>query len=511
MSMSAFPALATVLLLTIWPSRPWQWWLAMTLAVLTTVLMLLYVVADHFTGEGITLAVFAHVLYGWRDGELDVARFPWVVVGVMACLLLLAVWCWVCWCLMRARRGRQNRLLRWLALPAAMVVILSSPAMQDLWLLQQETGNAGEALHAELQWDVGGANPKARPFVWIYLESLERAFLDQERLPGVAPRLAELEREHLSFRGIRTAPLMNWTVAGMVASQCGMPFEPLAKQVDGYQAGASCLGDWLVEQGYTLSYVGGADPAFSGKGRFYRSHGFSTVLGFDDLKNDAPEHSIWGAYDDVVFARAQMEFMRLQQAGSLFGLVVLTTATHPPDGYISPSCPKRDHFDNPMLAAAHCSDGQVAKLVTWFKRYGPEDLLIFISSDHLQVAGSAQELLQQAVRENTLIVIGRGQGVVERPSTMVDVAPTVAGLLGFEARAMGLGRNLRIWDEPTLVEKYGYASFMSMLPGWRVGLRKGDAYELCDRRQQAALQSSSLSSGPESVNHITQVLCKASY
>lgn len=498
--MSVFPVLVTALLLAIWPSRPWQWWLAMMLSVLTSVLMLLYVVSDHFTGEGITLAVFAHLLYGWRDGELDVARFPWLVAGVMACLLALVAWGWVCWHLMRARGGRQNRLLHWLALPVGMVVILSSSAVQDLWLLQQETGNAGEALHAELKWDVGGANPKARPFVWIYLESLERAFLDQERLPGVAPRLAGLEREHLAFRGIRTAPLMNWTVAGMVASQCGMPFEPMAKQGDGYQAGASCLGDLLAEQGYTLSYVGGADPAFSGKGRFYRSHGFSTVLGFDDLKNDAPEHSAWGAYDDVVFARAQMEFMWLQQAGTPFGLVILTTATHPPDGYISPSCPKREHFDNSMLAAAHCSDGQVAELVEWLQIHGPDDLLIFIGSDHLQVAGSAHDILQQAKRENTLIVIGHGHGVVDRPSTMVDVAPTVAGLLGFEARGMGLGRNLLMQEEPTLVEKYGYASFISMLPGWRVSLRQGKAYELCNRGQQA----------PGSVTHITQALCKAS-
>lgn len=501
-AISLFIALA---LSASWPRYPWQWWLAMAVVVSTCVLALLHAVSNHFTGEGVTLAVLAHMLYGWRDGELGMARFPWLVAGVVACLLALAAWGWLCWRLMGSRQGAPDRVLRWLALPAGMVALLSNPAAQDLWLLQQATENVGEELHAELQWDVKPANSKPRPFVWIYLESLERAFLDQERLPGVAPGLAALEREHLSFRGIQTAPFMNWTVAGMVASQCGMPFEPIAKQGHGYQAGASCLGDLLAERGYALSYVGGADLAFSGKGRFYRGHGFSTVLGFDDLKLDTPEQSIWGVYDDVVFARVQSEFTRLkQQSGRPFGLVVLTTATHPPDGYIRPDCPRRQQFDNPMLAAAHCSDGQVVKLVQWLQENGPDDLLIFIGSDHLQVAGAAHDTLRQATsRENTLIVMGHGQGVVKRPSTMVDVAPTVAGLLGFDARAIGLGRNL-MRDEPTLVEKYGYGPLVSMLPGWRVGLRKGQAYELCNQEAGGPHR------GSDSTFHITQALCRAS-
>lgn len=490
-------------LLTVWPRRPWQWWLAMAVTALTGMLALLHAVSNRFTGEGITLAVLAHVLYGWRDGELEVSRFPWLVVGSVASLLAILVWGWVCWRLMRGRRDVCNRVLHWLALPAGVVAILSNPAAQDVWLLHQATENVGDELHAELQWDVGLAPDKARPFVWIYLESLERAFLDEARLPGVAPGLAELERQHLSFRGIRTAPLMNWTMAGMVASQCGMPFEPLGKQVDVYRAGVSCLGDLLVEHGYTLGYVGGADLAFSGKGRFYRDHGFSTVLGFHQLKDDAPEHSIWGVYDDIVFARAQSEFTRLQQLDKPFGLVILTTATHPPDGYISPDCPMRQRFDNPMLAAAHCSDGQVVRLVQWLQANGPDDLLIFIGSDHLQVAGAAQDVLRQAAsRENTLIVVGQGQGVVKRPSTMVDVAPTIADLLGFEARAIGLGRSL-MGEGPTLAEKYGYSSFISMLPGWRVGLRKEQTYELCSHDPQTQAR-------PGADFHITQALCRTS-
>lgn len=507
MSMEVISVLIASVLLGAWPHRPWQWWAAVAIMVVASALAVLRVISDQFTGEGITLAVLAHMLYGWRDGEMEMARFPRLAVGTAACLMTMAAWCWVCWRLMRSRSSRfvspSHRALRWLALPAGLMSIMVNPAAQDFLLLAQATEIAGDELHAELQWRVGPNVGKARPFVWIYLESLERAFLDQDRLPGVAPNLAELERRNLSFRGIRTAPFMNWTVAGMVASQCGMPFEPTAKQGNGYQAGASCLGDLLTNHGYALSYLGGADLAFSGKGRFYRSHGFSTVLGFDQLKDEARAHSIWGMYDDAVFAQAQSEFMRLKQSNAPFGLVVLTTATHPPDGYPSPACPKRRHFDNPMLAAAHCSDGQVMELVQWLQAHAPDDLLIFVSSDHLQVAGAAHEILQQAsTRENTFIVLGQGQGVVSRPSTMVDVAPTVASLLGFDAHAIGLGRDL-MGKEPTLVEKFGHAELVTMLPGWRVNLRNGRPYELCNRDRIEQPHDASAD------RHISQMLCRA--
>ena len=143
-------------------------------------------------------------------------------------------------------------------------------------------------------------------------------------------------------------------------------------------------------------------------------------------------------------------------------------------------------------------------LVQWLKAHGPNDLLIFVSSDHLQVAGAAHEILQQAAtRENTFIVLGHGQGVVDRPSTMVDVAPTVASLLGFDARAIGLGRDLMSKD-PTLVEKYGHAALVTMLPGWRVGLRNGRPYELCNRDQTPQHPEGNAD------RHITQVLCRTS-
>ncbi|MEK9943113.1 MAG: hypothetical protein VW771_11650, partial [Gammaproteobacteria bacterium] len=72
------------------------------------------------------------------------------------------------------------------------------------------------------------SDPDALPLgnknlVYIYLESLERTYLDETLFPGLTPNLARLEREGLSLTNLRQVPATGWTIAGMVASQCGQP------------------------------------------------------------------------------------------------------------------------------------------------------------------------------------------------------------------------------------------------------------------------------------------------
>lgn len=473
--MHAAIALVSLGALAALPRSRREFIVALSFAFLACGLAASYEISDHFTGEGITWAVLAHLGYGIRFGELGVVRFPWLGATVIASLIGFAAFCVLCWYRMRTRAQPRRHLTRWLLAPLGMALLSASPAAQDLWLLYRTSGAAGFALNADLEWEVGPIRDKARPLVYIYVESLERTFLNQKIFPNVAPHLANLEREFLSFRGIKTAPFMNWTVAGMAASQCGMPMAPLARSIHGYQPGASCIGDLLADHGYALAYIGGADLDFAGKGRFYQAHGFSRVLGFNELKADSSDHSIWGVYDDVVFERAKSEFIHLASSGLPFGLFVLTTTTHPPGGYPSPACRTLPGFENTMLEAVRCSDRQVFEFVHWLRENGPQDLILIIGSDHLHVAGDVQEVLRTGPRrENTLIVLGYGSGVVDRVSTMVDVAPTVAYLLGFDARSIGLGRNLLL-NAPTLAEKYGYERFVAMLPGWRVGLKASQA------------------------------------
>lgn len=140
-----------------------------------------------------------------------------------------------------------------------------------------------------------------------------------------------------------------WTMAGMIASQCGVPlmpagllhdsqFDPLSKVVPG----VDCLGDILAEQGYQLSYLGGASTQFAGKGLFYRGHQFNTVKGREDLEPllEDPEYvNSWGLYDDTLYDITADEVRRLDsQDSGPWGVVSLNLAGHAPNGYPSQSC-----------------------------------------------------------------------------------------------------------------------------------------------------------------------------
>ena len=76
----------------------------------------------------------------------------------------------------------------------------------------------------------------------------------------------------------------------MAASQCGVPlFTPIASQnsmsgVDKFMPLAKCAGDILNDAGYELHYMGGADTEFGGKGKFYATHGFSSIEGWKELR-----------------------------------------------------------------------------------------------------------------------------------------------------------------------------------------------------------------------------------
>lgn len=441
------------------------------------VLGLLYGISNYFTGEGITYAVIAHLQYGVSRGELNVLRFPLLIFLVAAVFVIYVLWLFgLVWSVRRLARKKPRDWVFWCIFLSALVLMPLHPAVADLRALSAGVSRPAAQLTEDLRWTVNRPTD-LRSVVYIYLESYERTFLDESLFPGVSPRLKGLEREGLSVHGIATAPLMNWTVAGMVASQCGMVMSTLKRgQENGYRPGVHCLGDVMRDKGYSLSYVGGADLGFSGKGRFYREHGFHVVLGLSELEAESEggfQRSEWGAYDDTVFERAKKEFSDLHGNDNPFGLFILTTATHPHDGYPSPGC-DTGGFENPMLGAVHCSDQQVATFVRWIRARAGEDVLIVIASDHMQVAGKASDLLKRnSGRDNLFLVIGHDiePQVILRKATMVDVAPTVASLLGLGISEMGLGRNL-LQPEPTLAERYGPARFNSMIPAWRVGLDK---------------------------------------
>lgn len=176
-----------------------------------------------------------------------------------------------------------------------------------------------------------------------------------------------------------------WTIAGMVASMCGVPLttapgdENSMDRMGMFLPEARCLGDYLKDQGYRNHYVGGADASFAGKGRFLSSHGFDVVHDVHHFHDQgvAPKHfSAWGVHDDVLLDDAWDTFQTLSRAGQPFMLTTLTMDTHHPAGHLPLAC-KGQQYDSALgdiglLHAIKCSDRLIGELVARIRssRYG---------------------------------------------------------------------------------------------------------------------------------------------
>ena len=113
---------------------------------------------------------------------------------------------------------------------AAFITLLMSyglnPAVTDLYSLYQSSlKRVASKEEPDLFVKVAPVKfaDKPRNIVWLYLESLERTYLDESLFPGLMPNLGSLEEESVSFTNVHQIYGTGWTIAGMVASQCGIP------------------------------------------------------------------------------------------------------------------------------------------------------------------------------------------------------------------------------------------------------------------------------------------------
>lgn len=419
--------------------------------------------SDYFTGKGIDESVFYHLKYGLSGAGFG--EYIYIISTSIVFIILAVVVSYIVY----RKTGKINSpkqiasksYLPYLYIAAA---IFSNPASIDLLMLKN-TGTDLPFLDYYKQPHISKRPENKRNLVYIYGESLERTYFDETIFPGLMKGLREFESSSTYFTNISDAAYTGWTVGGITASQCGIPlFSPSSGNsmsgMDKFLAGATCLGDLLKEEGYQLSYLGGAPLDFAGKGKLFSTHGFDDVRGLYELNHLLPDKSYktgWGLYDDSLFDIAFKNFNKLSSSGKPFGLFMLTLDTHHPDGHPSKSCRGTLYKDgsNPILNAVACSDYLISRLVKEIRAspYG-DNTEVIIASDHLGMRNTASDLLKKGDRKNLFMAIGpkdRGSNKISKKGSNLDIAPTVLHLLGYEGD-VGLGRNL-MGNEKTLISQ----------------------------------------------------------
>ena len=364
-------------------------------------------------------------------------------------------------------RRRKN----WLSIAALILAIVLNPFTANLFtLLNRPAPKLVTMSDYELyvQRDVAELSSEItdkKNILFIYLEGLERTYFDESIFPGLTPNLAALEAKNISFSDIRQVYNTEWTIAGMVATQCGVPMYTPSQgntmnAYDQFMPNAVCLGDLLDRNDYQLEFLGGGDLSFAGKGKFLRSHGFDKTIGRSDHEKQAyteDQYNGWGLYDDSLLGAAYDKFVSLSQKDDPFGLFVLTLDTHQPKGHVSPSCEGRQYQDgsNPLLNAVYCADQLFSDFIKKVQAtpYADETLIVIVS-DHIAMNGTTSDLLGQTERRNLFMIIdpaAEAPKQIARNGSPLDVTPTILSYLGVENGAIGFGRNL-FAEEKTLME-----------------------------------------------------------
>jgi phosphoglycerol transferase len=447
-------------------TRAWPW------SLLPIALWGLYIYLTDSFGDVDLGAVFFHLQAGMTDhGGAD--RMLAAGLYTLSMITLLIAFTWLI---------RNDQRWRFTDPLLAVVLLVGNPLFYGMGqrgaAIVTDDGAWLDRRYVEPTLSESPENPPN--LLLLYLESIERTYADKTRFGDAYAHLETLGERGQVFESVHQVDNTGWTMAGMIASQCGTPLmpagllhdrqmEPLSQVVPG----VDCLGDLLDDQGYRLTFMGGASTHFAGKGIFYQDHGFDRVLGREELSTrlEDPDYvNNWGLYDDSLYDFTLQEIRRLDQASEgPWGLVNLSLTGHAPNGYPARRCLERqgDYDGVDILYSVECSAWLVRDLVERLEVEGLlENTLVVIASDHLTMRVSAWEELVRGERHNTFILIGDTvpPGRIRQPASTLDIFPTLLEAMGFmiDGHRAGLGVSL-LSPQPTLIEQHGLDTINSRM------------------------------------------------
>lgn len=305
-----------------------------------------------------------------------------------------------------------------------------------------------------------------RNLILIYLESFEQNFSQAEYYEkNIIPHLSELQNEGAFSRQHNDLPGAGFSIASLVASQCGIPLRYSSDRdiyaMRYFLPKAVCFPEILKKNGYQTAIVKAADITFTDVHIFARSHGYNEALGVDEILSNYPkeEHSalrgaFGGVNDETLFSFAKKKLAEFSP-NAPFMLTLFSLDTHTPSTYHNPSCnrPFGDIRDVYM-----CTDKTVYNFIEWLK-HSPywDNTTVIIIGDHLLPVRIKSKGTPKRGIFNVFLNLPQELKInSEKSFSTYDLAPSILESLNISLspRAFGLGRSL-FSDNPSLLEKLG--------------------------------------------------------
>ncbi len=293
------------------------------------------------------------------------------------------------------------------------------------------------------------SNVKPKNLVLIYVESLEDTYKDKTKFGKNL--LSSLDQiKGVSFSHYQQVMGTHWTIAGITATQCGVPLKTVSlyggndqgEKIQSFLPNAICLGDILHDAGYHNVYMGGDALKFSGKGKFFQDHHYDEVYGRDELKNNlsAREMHFWGLYDDDFFVLVKAKLKQLHAASKPFNLSFTTIDTHGPDGHFSKYCKSQGFKD--FKGVVECTSNQVSDFVQFMQKNGYlKDTNVVIIGDHLAMYNPEYKALDRTKQRYIFNRFVSNTPITKNRENILhfDLFPTILEFIGFEVEGGRLG------------------------------------------------------------------------
>lgn len=300
----------------------------------------------------------------------------------------------------------------------------------------------------------------------IYCESIEETFgrsdvMGEDLLAPVRPSIEEPDLR------IDQMPGADFTIGGIVASQCGIPLKSISIlsgnltgwALDRYLPGAVCLGDYLKADGYHNVYYNGSSGVFSGLNKFFLSHGYQEFMGKEEWIEkkhvDPATMNTWAMYDSDMVDRSIARIDELMASGKKFSFALSTMDTHEP-GFLSPPCVDEGFSEN-WAGYVKCSLSQVERLLKHIRDKGWEDrFVILVMGDHQARMAEMDDVDLKRVKGRYVLCSLQRDATLKPERTIIthfDLFPTILAALGFSVQGDRLGFGYNVFSTDVKPEK----------------------------------------------------------
>ena len=286
---------------------------------------------------------------------------------------------------------------------------------------------------------------RRRHVALIHLESVrERSITPYNDDIRTMPYLARLAKESLLVeRAYTTIP---HTSKAIVSVNAGLYPSPLTDIVEADPGGipARCLAELLAEQGYKSAWFQSAKQSFENRVQLVENFGYGHFQAYESMKTRGFQWANYLGYEDDIMLKPSRRW--LEKNGNDPTLVMFLGVT-PHQQYLSPTryghkeFAMRDGF-NRYLNSVRYDDFWTHNIIKMYKELGLyKDTIFIIYSDHGEGFGEHGRYQHDAViwEEGLRVPLiihdpqnFDGGARVEEPAHLLDLAPTIVDMLGYE-------------------------------------------------------------------------------